>query len=76
MSSSELASSYAALILADDGVEMTADKLLTLIKSSNNEEAVDPIWKTLFTKALKGKDVKELLLDVKNDVDAQGTVRP
>ncbi|KAH8697152.1 60s acidic ribosomal protein-domain-containing protein [Talaromyces proteolyticus] len=63
MSTSELAVSYAALILADDGVEITADKLNTLIKSANVPE-VEPIWAQLFAKALEGKDVKDLLTNV------------
>lgn len=63
MSTSELATSYAALILADDGVDITADKLQTLIKAANIDD-VEPIWATLFAKALEGKDVKDLLLNV------------
>ena len=57
-----LAVSYAALILADDGVEITSDKLQTLLKGANCE--VEPIYATLFAKALAGKDVKDLLLNV------------
>ncbi|KAF1358744.1 ribosomal protein 60S [Lizonia empirigonia] len=63
MSISELATSYAALILADDGVDITADKLQSLLKAAKIEE-VEPIWTTLFAKALEGKDVKDLLLNV------------
>jgi large subunit ribosomal protein LP1 len=63
MSTAELATSYAALILADDGVDITADKLQSIIKAAKIEE-VEPIWTTLFAKALEGKDVKELLLNV------------
>ncbi|KAF2035488.1 ribosomal protein 60S [Setomelanomma holmii] len=63
MSNSELATSYAALILADDGVDITADKLQSLIKAAKIED-VEPIWTTLFSKALEGKDVKDLLLNV------------
>ncbi|KAF2704827.1 ribosomal protein 60S [Pleomassaria siparia CBS 279.74] len=63
MSTAELATSYAALILADDGVDITADKLQSLIKAAKIEE-VEPIWTTLFAKALEGKDVKDLLLNV------------
>ncbi|ATZ49259.1 hypothetical protein BCIN_04g04290 [Botrytis cinerea B05.10] len=63
MSNAELASSYAALILADDGVDITADKLQTLIKAAGIED-VEPIWTSLFAKALEGKDVKDLLLNV------------
>ncbi|RKF62072.1 60S acidic ribosomal protein P1 [Erysiphe neolycopersici] len=63
MSNSELAVSYAALILADDGIDITADKLQTLIKAAGIDD-VEPIWSSLFAKALDGKDVKELLLNV------------
>ncbi|PNS19441.1 hypothetical protein CAC42_7285 [Sphaceloma murrayae] len=63
MSTAELASSYAALILADDGVEITAEKLQTLITAAKVPE-VEPIWTSLFAKALEGKDVKDLLLNV------------
>ncbi|KAJ4423684.1 60S acidic ribosomal protein P1 [Gnomoniopsis sp. IMI 355080] len=62
MSTAELASSYAALILADEGLEITADKLQALIKASNVE--IEPIWTSLFAKALEGKDVKDLLTNV------------
>ncbi|KAI1639613.1 60s acidic ribosomal protein-domain-containing protein [Biscogniauxia mediterranea] len=63
MSTAELASSYAALILADEGLEITADKLQTLIKAANVAD-VEPIWTSLFAKALEGKDVKDLLSNV------------
>ncbi|KAI1502816.1 60s acidic ribosomal protein-domain-containing protein [Biscogniauxia marginata] len=63
MSTAELASSYAALILADEGLEVTADKLQTLIKAANVVD-VEPIWTQLFAKALEGKDVKDLLSNV------------
>merc|ERR1711904_551173 len=63
MSNAELASAYAALILADDGIEITADKLNTLIKAANVAD-VEPIWASLFAKALEGKDVKDMLLNV------------
>ncbi|VUC34790.1 unnamed protein product [Clonostachys rosea] len=63
MSHAELASSYAALILADEGIEITSDKLQTLIKAAKVEE-VEPIWTSIFAKALEGKDVKDLLTNV------------
>ncbi|MCJ1443771.1 MAG: 60S acidic ribosomal protein P1 [Stictis urceolatum] len=63
MSTSELACSYAALILADDEVEITADKLQSLIKAAKVEE-VEPIWTSLFAKALDGKSVKDILTNV------------
>lgn len=63
MFSSDLASSYAALILADDGVDITADKLHVLIKAANVED-VEPIWTTLFAKALEGKDTRDIVAHV------------
>ncbi|OAA67304.1 60S acidic ribosomal protein P1 [Niveomyces insectorum RCEF 264] len=63
MSTAELATSYAALILADDNVEITADKINTLIRTANVQD-VEPIWAQLFAKALEGKDVKDLLSNV------------
>lgn len=62
MSNAELATGYAALILADEGLEITADKLTTLTKAAGVE--VESIWTQLFAKALEGKDVKDLLLNV------------
>ncbi|KAH7025923.1 60s acidic ribosomal protein-domain-containing protein [Microdochium trichocladiopsis] len=63
MSTAELAASYAALILADEAVEITADKLDTLIKAAKVAD-IEPIWTQLFAKALEGKDVKDLLSNV------------
>ncbi|KAI2088715.1 hypothetical protein LOZ36_002148 [Ophidiomyces ophidiicola] len=63
MSTTELAVSYAALILADDGVGITAEKLQTLLKAANVQD-VEPIWTSLFSKALEGKDVKDILTNV------------
>merc|ERR1711918_136342 len=54
--------SYAALMLHDDGLEITAEKLSAIIKASKNE--VEPYWPMLFAKALKGANVGELLSNV------------
>lgn len=70
MSTSELATSYAALILADDDLDVTVsgrtslrdrgtdlekpDKLQTLIKAANVED-VESIWTTLFAKVWTNK---------------------
>ncbi|KAB8230728.1 60s acidic ribosomal protein-domain-containing protein [Aspergillus alliaceus] len=63
MSTAELACSYAALILADDGVDVTADKLQTLLTAAKVQD-VEPIWTSIFAKALEGKDIKDLLTNV------------
>jgi len=62
MAAAELASTYAALILADEGLEITADKINTLLSAAKVE--IEPIWATLLAKALEGKDVKDMLCNV------------
>jgi ribosomal protein L12E/L44/L45/RPP1/RPP2 len=62
MSTAELATSYAALILADDCVEITADKLQTLIKAAEVSD-VEPVWTTLFAKALQDNNANAVLLN-------------
>ncbi|RPD60473.1 ribosomal protein 60S [Lentinus tigrinus ALCF2SS1-6] len=62
MASAELAATYAALILADDGIEITADKITALTNAASVE--LEPIWASLLAKALEGKNVKELLSNV------------
>ncbi|KDQ51722.1 hypothetical protein JAAARDRAFT_62405 [Jaapia argillacea MUCL 33604] len=62
MATSELAATYAALILADDGIEITADKIVALTDAAGVD--VEPIWATLLAKALEGKNVKDLLSNV------------
>jgi hypothetical protein len=59
---SEHATAYAALILADDGVDITSDNLQRLLKAAE-VEYVEPIYITLFDKALKSKNIKNLLLN-------------
>merc|ERR1712139_365190 len=58
----ELCCSYAALMLHDDGVEITAEKLAKVIKASGNE--VEPYWPMLFAKALKSANISDLLTNV------------
>lgn len=54
---------FAALILADDNIEVTPEKLQTLLNAAAITE-VESIWTTLFANALKDKDVKDLLTAV------------
>ncbi|EMD32201.1 hypothetical protein CERSUDRAFT_118829 [Gelatoporia subvermispora B] len=62
MASAELAATYAALILADDGIEITSDKILALTNAASVE--LEPIWASLLAKALEGKNLKDLLVNV------------
>ncbi|KAF2849947.1 hypothetical protein T440DRAFT_468996 [Plenodomus tracheiphilus IPT5] len=60
---SEQAVALAALILADESITITPEKLQALLKAAGVED-IEPIWTTLFANALKGKDVKEILTTV------------
>ncbi|KAH9987184.1 60s acidic ribosomal protein-domain-containing protein [Russula vinacea] len=62
MASTELAATYASLILADDGVDITSEKIVAITTAAGID--LEPIWATLLAKALEGKDVKELLSNV------------
>ncbi|KAJ7474394.1 60S acidic ribosomal protein P1 [Mycena galericulata] len=61
-SSTDLAATYAALILADAESEITAAKILALTTAAGVD--MEPIWATLLAKALEGKNVNELLCTV------------
>jgi large subunit ribosomal protein LP1 len=72
-SKAEQAVSYAALILADDSARITPEKLQTLLTAAGIED-VEPVWTSLFAKALEGKDVKEILTAVAATGPAIGEV--
>merc|ERR1712027_12623 len=58
----ELACTYAALILTDDEVPITGEKIATILKAANVD--VEPIWPTLFAKALSSVNVRDLITNV------------
>eukprot|EP00982_Pelagococcus_subviridis_P011887 31125-Pelagococcus_subviridis.AAC.40 len=60
--SGDLAFTYAALILSDDGQEVTADKMDTIVKAAG--VTVEPYWGMLFGKFLATKSVDELVANV------------
>merc|ERR1711903_372719 len=62
MSTSQLACTYAALILHDDEMAITAENIKTLVNAANVE--VETYWPGLFAKALDGKDINDLLTTV------------
>jgi large subunit ribosomal protein LP1 len=56
----ELLVTYAALILFDDKVDITAENILKLVAAAGAE--VEPYWPKLMADLLKGQDVAKLLL--------------
>merc|ERR1712084_49718 len=65
---SELAVTYAALILQDEGMDITADNLSTLVKAAG--VSVEPFWPGLFEKALSSVNVAELITNIGSGVGA------
>ncbi|PNW70904.1 hypothetical protein CHLRE_17g738300v5 [Chlamydomonas reinhardtii] len=62
MSTSELACTYAALILHDDGLEITADNINTICKAAGVE--VEGYWPALFAKLFAKKSMDDLITNV------------
>ncbi|KAH7948428.1 large ribosomal subunit protein P1 [Rhipicephalus microplus] len=65
-SNDELACVYGALILQDDEIAVTAEKISTILKAAGVE--VEPYWPGLFAKALEGLDLKSLISNVGSGV--------
>uniref|UniRef100_A0A1B6C9L9 Large ribosomal subunit protein P1 n=1 Tax=Clastoptera arizonana TaxID=38151 RepID=A0A1B6C9L9_9HEMI len=66
MSKAELACVYASLILVDDDVAVTGEKIQTILKAAGVD--VEPYWPGLFAKALEGINVKDLITNVGSGV--------
>lgn len=62
--------SYAAFILADAGLDVTADNLLSITKAAG--ASIDNVWAEVFASALEGKDLKEILSGFHNAGPASG----
>ncbi|OAY84920.1 60S acidic ribosomal protein P1-like [Ananas comosus] len=58
----ELACTYAALILHEDGIPITAEKIATIVKASNLK--IDSYWPALFAKLLQKRNIDDLILSV------------
>merc|ERR1712141_389373 len=65
---SEQACTYAALILQDEGLEISADNLQKLIKAAGI--SVEPFWPGLFAQALSSCNVAELITNIGSGVGA------
>ncbi|XP_062588522.1 large ribosomal subunit protein P1-like [Saccostrea cucullata] len=73
-SSDELACVYAALILADDQVAITGEKINTILKAAG--VSVEPYWPSLFAKALDGVNVKEMISNISSGAGAAPAAAP
>jgi len=62
----ELACTYAALILHDENIAITADKINSLVKAAG--VTVAPYWPSLFERVLKSNNIESLI----NSVGAGG----
>ena len=60
MANSELACVYAALILADDDVAVTPEKITTILKAAGVD--VEPYWPGLFSKVDIGLEISQFAL--------------
>ncbi|XP_071723284.1 large ribosomal subunit protein P1z-like isoform X2 [Rutidosis leptorrhynchoides] len=59
---SELACSYAVMILHDENIPVTAEKITTIVKSANLE--VESYWPSLFAKLASNRDIGDLITSV------------
>ena len=73
-SEQELAVVYAALILQDEGIKITGDKIQALLTAAGVE--VEPFWPGLYAKALEGVDVKSLISNISSGVGSAGAAAP
>ncbi|KAL4585925.1 hypothetical protein LXL04_010552 [Taraxacum kok-saghyz] len=62
MSIGELACSYASLILSDDNIPVTADKIATILKAAN--VSCESYWPGLFAKLAEKKNIDDLIANV------------
>merc|ERR1711872_845303 len=69
-SNDELACVYAALILMDDDVSITVEKINTILKAAN--VSVEPYWPGLFAKAAGGLDLKSIVSNIGAGVGSGG----
>ncbi|KAK7317083.1 hypothetical protein RJT34_01013 [Clitoria ternatea] len=61
MSFSELGCIYASIILHDDGIAVTAEKINTVLKAAN--VSVESYWPGLFAKLAQSKNMDDLVLN-------------
>lgn len=78
MASPELACVYAALILNDDNIEITNEKIKSILNTAGIN--VESYWIDLFTEYFKSHDISELIKgttfgSISTNSDHSGTVK-
>ncbi|XP_023019543.2 large ribosomal subunit protein P1-like [Leptinotarsa decemlineata] len=66
ISNAKLACVYSALILVDDYIAVTGEKIKSILKAANVD--VEPYWPGLFAKALEGINVRKLVTNIGSGV--------
>ncbi|EFH53933.1 hypothetical protein ARALYDRAFT_906225 [Arabidopsis lyrata subsp. lyrata] len=61
MATSELACTYAALVLHNDGIDVTAEKISTLVKTANLD--IESYWPSLLAKLFQNKNMDDLIMN-------------
>ncbi|PON71974.1 60S acidic ribosomal protein [Parasponia andersonii] len=61
MSVGELACTYASLILYDDGIPITAEKIAAVVNAGNLR--IEPYWPSLFAKLAEKRDIGDLIFN-------------
>ncbi|XP_074335087.1 large ribosomal subunit protein P1A-like [Apium graveolens] len=62
MSIGELGCTYACLILSDDGIPVTSEKISTILKAANVN--VESYWPSLFSKLAEKRSIDDLVMNV------------
>eukprot|EP00258_Populus_trichocarpa_P011990 XP_002321361.3 60S acidic ribosomal protein P1-3 [Populus trichocarpa] len=62
MSLSQFACTYATLILHDEDISITSDKIATLVKAAN--VTVESYWPSLFAKLAEKRNVGDLIMNI------------
>merc|ERR1712002_295728 len=70
ISTSELACVYSALILFDDDIDITGEKMAKIISAAKVN--VEAFWPGLFAKALQGRNIGDLICNVRSAPGAGG----